>query len=52
MFILQKIEGVAQLLFEMMKGVKDRFHSCSEEVSTVPIFQENRAFWCFQKCLS
>jgi hypothetical protein len=35
MFVLQKLEGVAQLLFEMMKGVKDRFHSCSEEVSTV-----------------
>ena len=30
---LQKTEGVGQLLFEMMKGVKEHFHTISGQVS-------------------
>lgn len=29
----EKIEGVGQLLFEMCKGVRNMFHSCTGEVN-------------------
>lgn len=28
-----KVEGVGQLLFEMCKGVRNMFHSCTEKVN-------------------
>lgn len=29
----EKVEGVGQLLFEMCKGVRNIFHSCTEKVN-------------------
>lgn len=33
LYIFQKTAGVGQLLFEMMKGVKQHFHTVSSKVS-------------------
>lgn len=30
----KKVEGVGRLLFEMCKGVRNMFHSCTETVKT------------------
>lgn len=31
--VLQQTSGVGQLWFEVIKGVKEQFHSCTENVS-------------------
>lgn len=37
----EKVEGVGQLLFEMCKGVRNMFHSCTETVSNWEEFLES-----------
>lgn len=37
----EKVEGVGQLLFEMCKGVRNMFHSCTEKVNELEEFLES-----------
>lgn len=37
----EKVEGVGQLLFEMCKGVRNMFHSCTEKVNKLQEFLES-----------